>query len=214
MIILLTIIGMPRFANTVFARNWARVNSYVSLMKVEVAGRDKVNKNQAYVLAANHRSLVDIYVLLGFSDLDVIWVMKKELRWIPLLGFACERLGYVVVDRHNTAADLQTLHAARIGYVEGTSIIFFPEGTRSRDNTMLPFKKGAFRMALDLKLPILPISIHGTPEILPSDTTQLYPGRARMVFHDPIPTEHLDQDAIGDLMEQTRNVLTKALQEE
>lgn len=213
-IIILTMIGLPRFANTVVARNWARVNAFVSLMKVEVLGTEKVDKNQSYVIVANHRSLVDIYVLLGFSGIDGIWVMKKELRAIPILGLAAERMGYVVVNRSNTEADLKSMQAARSGLVKGTSIIFFAEGTRSRDTSMLPFKKGAFRMALDLKLPILPVSIHGTPEILPPDTTHLYPGTARMVFHDPIATENLDPKSIGALMEQTRNILTKALQEE
>lgn len=213
-IIILAMIGLPRFANTVVARNWARFNAFVSLMKVEVQGREKVDKNQSYVIVANHRSLVDIYVLLGFSGLDGIWVMKKELRAIPILGLAAEKLGYIIVDRSNTEADLKSLQTARSGWVKGTSIIFFAEGTRSRDSEMLPFKKGAFRMALDLKLPILPMSIHGTPEILPADTTHLFPGKVRLVIHDPIATENLDPNSIDALLEQTRSVLTKALQEE
>ena len=213
-IIILAMIGFPRFANTVVGRNWARVNAFVSMMKVEVAGAEKVDRNQSYVVVANHRSLVDIYVIYGFSDIDAKWVIKKELRAIPIFGLACEKLGHIVVDRSNTEADLKSMQAARSSLVNGKSIFFFAEGTRSKDEIISPFKKGAFRMALDLKLPVLPISIHGTREILPRDTTQLYPGKARLVFHDPISTENLDPKSTDALMEQTRSVLMKALQEE
>lgn len=214
LVIILVAIGLPRFANTVVAQNWARVNAFVSRMKVEVTGREKVDSKQSYVIVSNHRSLLDIYVMYGFSEIDIIWVMKKELRAIPLFGFACEKLGHVVVDRSNTEADLKSMQAARDSLVDGKSIFFFAEGTRSRDEVALPFKKGAFRMALDLKLPLLPISIHGTREILPRDTRHLTPGTARLVFHDPIATEHLHPNSTNALMEQTRSVITTALQEE
>jgi len=213
-IIILAISGFAHFANTVLGRNWARVNAFVSGMKVEVEGLEKVDPSQSYVMVSNHRSLVDIYVIYGWSGIDAKWVMKKELRAIPIFGLACDKLGHVVVDRSNTKADLASMEKVRKKIVNGTSIMFFAEGTRSRNEVLLPFKKGAFRMALDLQLPILPISIHGTRNILPPHTTQLYPGKARLVFHDPIPTDNLDQTATGDLLEQTRNIISSALQEE
>jgi 1-acyl-sn-glycerol-3-phosphate acyltransferase len=212
--IILSLAGLPGIANKIVARNWARLNAFVSLMEVEVQGADKVIPGQSYVIAANHRSLVDIYLLYGFSGIDVKWVMKKELRAIPIFGLACEKLGHIVVDRSNTAADLQSMETARARFVKGTSIIFFPEGTRSRNSSMLPFKKGAFRMALNLNVPIMPVSIHGTDKILPSDTTQLKPGRAILRFHDPIPTEGLDENATDILIEKTRAVLVDALSQE
>ena len=212
--IVLSLVGLPRLANQVVARNWARLNAFVSLMEVEVEGADKVVPGESYVITANHRSLVDIYLLYGFSGLDVKWVMKKELRAIPIFGLACEKLGHVVVDRSNTAADLASMEVARTRFVKGTSIIFFPEGTRSRNNTMLPFKKGAFRMALNLGASILPVSIHGTEKILPSDTTQLVPGKAVLKFHDPIPTTGLTDSDTSLLLERTRAVLVEALKQE
>jgi 1-acyl-sn-glycerol-3-phosphate acyltransferase len=213
-IIILAMIGFPSFANTVVGRNWARVNAFFSGIKLEVEGQEKVDPNQSYIVVANHRSLVDIYLVYGAAGIDLKWVMKKELRAIPIFGLACEKLGHVVVDRSNTEADLKSMQAARSSLVNGKSIFFFAEGTRSRDEAMLPFKKGAFRMALDLKLPVLPASIHGTREILPRDTTQLFPGTARLVFHDPIATEQMNPNSTSALMQQTRSVLLNAMQEE
>jgi 1-acyl-sn-glycerol-3-phosphate acyltransferase len=214
MCITLSLIGLPGLANRTFARNWARFNAFVSLMKIEVEGRKYVQANQSYVIVANHRSLLDIYVLYGFTDIDVKWVMKKELRAIPIFGLACEKLGHVVVDRSNTQADLESMANARRRIVNGTSIIFFPEGTRSRDESMLPFKKGAFRMATDLGIPILPVSIHGTAKILPPDTTQLMPGHAKLKFHEPIPTAELKPEESALLIEKTRETLIEALKQE
>jgi len=214
MCISLSLIGLPGLANRVFARGWARFNAFVSLMKIEVVDRKHVDENQSYVIVANHRSLLDIYLLYGFTGIDVKWVMKKELRAIPIFGLACEKLGHVVVDRSNTESDLESMAKARRRIVNGTSIIFFPEGTRSRDESMLPFKKGAFRMAMDLGVPILPVSIHGTARILPADTTQLLPGKAKLKFHEPIPTADLKPEETALLIEKTRNTLIEAIKQE
>ena len=207
-------IGFPSFANTAVGGNWARVNAFVSCIKLRAKGKEKIDPGQSYVVVANHRSLVDIYLVYGVSGMDLKWVMKKELRSIPIFGMACEKLGHVVVDRSNTKADLESMDRARQSLVDGKSIFFFPEGTRSKTETLQAFKKGAFRMAIDLQLPILPVSIHGTREILPTNTTQLYPGTATMVFHDPISTANMDASSTDSLMEQTRAVMLAALQED
>jgi 1-acyl-sn-glycerol-3-phosphate acyltransferase len=205
--VLLLFFLKPRIVSTLCGKSWARVNSFFAPMLVQVTGRRNVNPCQSYVIVSNHQSQFDIFVLYGWLDIDFKWVMKKELRRIPALGIACERLGHIFIDRSNREAALTSINAAKRRIVDGTSVLFFPEGTRSRENHMRPFKKGAFRMALDLQLPILPITIQGTSAILPSDTTNLYPGRARMIIHPPIAIEGYDSTNLSDLMARTRQVI-------
>jgi|TARA_B100001964_G_scaffold240877_1_gene311850 1-acyl-sn-glycerol-3-phosphate acyltransferase len=209
---LVSIAGAPNWASRYIMVPWSRLNTIVSMVAVDVEGRDKVSPDQSYIIAANHQSLYDIYALQGFTGIDVKWVMKKELRSVPFLGFACEKMGHIIIDRSNPDAAIRSINEAKDRVTNGISVIFFAEGTRSRDGNLLPFKKGAFKMAIDLQLPILPISIHGSRNVLPSDTMELSPGRIKMVFHDPIDTEGLGDDDIGDLLSRTRKVLHEALQ--
>lgn len=207
-----SIAGFPNWASSNIMVLWARLNTFVSMVAVDVQGRDKISPDQSYIIAANHQSLYDIYALQGFTGIDCKWVMKKELRSVPFLGFACEKMGHIIIDRSNPEAAIRSINEANNRIKDGVSVIFFAEGTRSRDGNLLPFKKGAFKMAIDLQLPILPISIHGSRHVLPSDTMELSPGRIKMVFHDPIDTHGLGSTDINDLLSRTRNVLHEALQ--
>ena len=197
----------PRIVGALCARSWARVNSFAAPMLVKVLGRENIDPAQSYVIVCNHQSQFDIFVLYGWLDIDFKWVMKQELRKVPVIGITCERLGHIYVDRSNREAALASINAAKQRIVDGTSVLFFPEGTRSRTTIMRPFKKGAFRMALDLQLPILPVTIMGTRKILPSDTTNLYPGRATMTIHPPIAIDEYDSTTLGELMAHTRKVI-------
>jgi 1-acyl-sn-glycerol-3-phosphate acyltransferase len=197
----------PRLVSALCGKTWARVISFVTPMRVTVIGRQHVDPLQSYVIVSNHQSQYDIFVLYGWLNIDFKWVMKQELRKVPAIGISCERLGHIYVDRSNREAALASINAAKQRIVDGTSVLFFPEGTRSRDNRMRPFKKGAFRMALDLQLPILPITIQGTRDILPSDTMDLYPGRAMMIIHPPIAIDDYSHDTLEDLMARTRAVI-------
>jgi len=197
----------PRQVAILCGKSWARVNSYATPMLVTVIGRENVDPDQSYVIVSNHQSQFDIFVLYGWLNIDFKWVMKQELRKVPVIGVACERLGHIYVDRSNREAALASINAAKQRIVDGTSVLFFPEGTRSRDTHMRPFKKGAFRMALDLQLPILPITIQGTRDILPSDTLDLYPGRATMIIHPPIAIDAYDAAGLDELMARTREVI-------
>jgi 1-acyl-sn-glycerol-3-phosphate acyltransferase len=205
--VLLLFFLKPRQVGILCGKSWARVISFVTPMRVSVVGREHVDQRQSYVIVSNHQSQFDIFVLYGWLDIDFKWVMKQELRKVPLIGIACERLGHIYVDRTNREAALASINAAKQRIVDGTSVLFFPEGTRSRDKRMRPFKKGAFRMALDLQLPILPITIQGTREVLPSDTLDLFPGRATMTIHPPIPIQDYDYTRLEALIARTRQVI-------
>jgi 1-acyl-sn-glycerol-3-phosphate acyltransferase len=185
-IIIVSFLGAPDFASRIFGPIWAKLNTTVSFIDVKTTGLEHIVPGQSYVVVANHQSLIDIYLLYGFLGMDIKWVMKQELRTVPVLGLACEMMGHVIIDRSNTAAALASMDRARGKIKEGMSVVFFAEGTRSRNGELMPFKKGAFRMAQALNLPILPITIHNTLGILPSDTLDLRPGRAWMTIGKPI----------------------------
>ncbi|MBD3648225.1 MAG: 1-acyl-sn-glycerol-3-phosphate acyltransferase [Pseudomonadales bacterium] len=213
LIAILSMLGMPNFSSRVLATRWARLNMAVSLISIDIEGTENVDPGQSYVIAANHQSLIDLYVLYGYAGMDIKWVMKKELRSIPVLGIACEAMGHIIVDRSNTEAAIESINNARDRITDGISVVFFPEGTRSRTGELKSFKKGAFRLARDLKLPILPVSIHDTNKVLPSDTMDLHPGRVKMRFHPPIPADEVVGTELGELSNKTRDIISRALNE-
>jgi 1-acyl-sn-glycerol-3-phosphate acyltransferase len=182
----------------------------VTMMTVEIHGAEKVDPHQSYVIVANHQSLLDIYLLYGLG-MDIKWVMKKELRSVPVLGLACELMGHIIIDRSNTDAAVASINSARSRISNGMCVIFFPEGTRSRHGEVGTFKKGAFKLATELGIPLLPISIHGSNKILPSGTLDWRPGRVRLKYHDPIPTERLGNEDVARLAVETQGTISYAL---
>lgn len=190
---------------------WSRLNSFFTPMFVKVEGRENIDTKQSYIVASNHQSHFDIFVLYGWLGIDFKWVMKQELRKIPALGIACERIGHIYIDRSNHAAALASLNLAREKLVNGTSALFFPEGTRSRTGEMGEYKKGAFKMALGTNLPILPITITGTRNILPADTLDLFPGRVKMIIHKPFDITGYTDDSIQELMQKIKEIIKSGL---
>ncbi len=176
-------------------------------MFVKVYGRENIDKNQSYVIVSNHESQFDILLIYGWMGVDFKWVMKKELRKIPVLGIACEKLQHIYIDRSNHMASIKSLENAKKRIVNGTSVMFFPEGTRSADGSLGDFKKGAFRMAIDLGVPILPVTIVGTRDILPTKTLALFPGKAKMIIHKPVDISGYDNKNIEKLIEKTREII-------
>lgn len=211
----LTIILVPvtnaRIASYICGSIWSRLNGYVTPMCVKVHGRKNIDKEQSYVIVSNHQSHYDVFVLYGWLGVDFKWVMKQELRKVPGLGIGCEKVGHIFIDRSNHERALASLREAKRKIVNGTSVIFFPEGTRSVDGSLGDFKKGAFRMALDLDLPILPVTISGTGKVLPAHTTRLFPGVVHMTIHPPIDTSPYNDENIQELMDKTRKVIRSGL---
>lgn len=207
----LAFITTPRITSFICGTIWARLNGYLTPMLVTVSGRNSIVKNQSYVIVCNHQSQYDIFVLYGWLGVDFKWVMKQELRKIPGIGIGCEKVGHIFIDRSNHESAMASLNAAKEKIVNGTSVLFFPEGTRSKDGSLGPFKKGAFKMAIDLGLPVLPITIIGTRDILPSNTINLFPGKARMVIHKPIDTARYNDHTLQELMTRTHIVIETGL---
>jgi 1-acyl-sn-glycerol-3-phosphate acyltransferase len=209
--LVLSLFTSSREASRLAGSRWARVMAWVTPMRVEVEGRENIDPRQSYVLVSNHQSQYDIFVLYGWLGVDFKWVMKQELRKVPGIGVACERLGHIFIDRSNHAAAMAALKAAKTKIVDGTSVIFFPEGTRSTDGRLLRFKRGAFRMAVDLGLPILPLTVTGTRDVLPANTSDLMPGSARLIIHEPISIEGVTVEDCQELSDRVREVIASSL---
>lgn len=199
----------PRTASTIAGVTWSRLICFTTPVFVKAVGKENIQKGQSYVVVANHQSLYDIVVLYGWLGIDIRWIMKKELRKVPGLGIACEKIGHIFIDRSNSKRAIESLDSAKQKLVDGTSVIFFPEGTRSKTGELGGFKKGAFKLASDLGLPILPVTIAGTREMLQTKSLLLFPGKVTMTVHPPMAT---DTDTPSDLMARTREVMATALQ--
>ena len=201
----------PHFASRVFAVNWARLAAWLTPMRVQVEGSENAQRHRSSIVASTHQSMYDILVIYGWLRLDLKWVMKQELRKIPGIGIGCEKAGHIFIERRNPKQAKQAIAKALAGLGEGIGLLFFPEGTRSLDGRLLPFKKGAFRTAIDQQLPLLPVTVVGTRDILPAKSLRLFPGSARLVIHPPIETTGMDPEDFELLMDRTRAVITSAM---
>lgn len=210
-VLLLSISVSPKFVSNLCGARWSRINSFMVPMRVSVSGRENIDPACSYVIVSNHQSHYDVFVLYGWLGIDFKWVMKKELRNVPALGVACEKLEHIYIDRSDKETALKSLNDAKKIIRDGTSVVFFPEGTRSRTAQMGDFKKGAFMMALNLGIPILPITIKGTGKILPPGTINLLPGRVTMTIHRPISVKGYALENVEDLMSEVRSVIQGGL---
>ncbi|MDO9184894.1 MAG: lysophospholipid acyltransferase family protein [Bacteroidia bacterium] len=190
---------------------WARLNSYLTPISIKVTGKEHIQKNTSYIIVLNHQSYYDIFLIYGWLGIDIKWVMKQELRKIPGFGICCEMIGHIFIDRSNTQVAIESMNKVKQKLVNGTSVVIFPEGTRSKTGELAPFKRGAFRLAMDLGLPILPITLIGTKDILPSDSFNLLPGKAQMIIHEPIFVTKYADEEINTLITDVSKVISSAL---
>jgi len=192
---------------------WGWILCRANFVFVKVKGRENVRPGQSYVVMSNHQSHFDVPVLSAYLGMQYRWVAKKELESVPVMGPACKALGHIFIDRKNRESAIASLNAARPRLVNGVSVLFFPEGTRSRDGRMKEFKKGGFVMALDLGLPILPVSVSGTHRVLPGKSLKLLPGCATVTIHPAIDVAGKTLDDRDLLMEATRRAIGAGLTE-
>ncbi|GHT55828.1 1-acyl-sn-glycerol-3-phosphate acyltransferase [Bacteroidia bacterium] len=178
---------------------WSKLVCIISLCPVKVIGKEKLNKKQSCIFVSNHQGSFDIFLIYGYIGQTIKWVMKQSLRKIPLVGYACERAGFIFVDNSSAQAAAKTVQIAESKLKNGASIVIFPEGSRTRTGQMGKFKKGAYQMALDLKLPIVPVTINGSYHILPIHSYLIHPHKMELIIHDPIETNAIPVENIRDL---------------
>ena len=188
---------------------WAQSLTWASWVRVRVEGREHLRPGQSYVILSNHQGAFDILALYGFLGRQFRWVMKQELRKVPFLGWGCAAIGHIFVDRGNSSRAIASLEAAKSQLAGGVSVLFFPEGTRSADGRLLPFKKGGFVMARLLAFPILPVTISGSHEVLPKGCLFPRPGWITVRFHPPVDTAKVPDDA--ELIADVRATIASGL---
>lgn len=169
---------------------WATSICRVSGVRVSVTGTGQLDPEKPYIFAANHQSQFDILVLQGFLGVNFRWLAKKELFKVPIWGAAMRRAGYIPIDRSHGRQAIKSLDEAARKISAGTSVIIFPEGTRSIDGKLHDFKAGAMVLAIKSGVPIVPVAIIGTFGVLPKGSLLMNPGMVQIRVGLPIGTKN------------------------
>ncbi|MBQ2196961.1 MAG: 1-acyl-sn-glycerol-3-phosphate acyltransferase [Prevotella sp.] len=148
-------------------RWWGWVIIRVLLLPVKVEGRENLQSGQSYVFVSNHQGAFDIFLIYGFLQRNFKWMMKRQIRNIPLMGLACEASHQIFVDKRGPSKIKETYTKARATLKDGMSLVVFPEGSRSFTGHMGVFRRGAFMLADELQLPVAPLTINGSFNVMP-----------------------------------------------
>jgi 1-acyl-sn-glycerol-3-phosphate acyltransferase len=196
---------------------WSRLTCLLAMCPVKVRGREHLRKKESYVFVANHQGAFDIFLIYGFLGYPIKWMMKIGLAKIPFVGAACRSAGFIFVDHSSPRAALRSIAAAKERLQNGASLVVFPEGSRAPNGKMSRFHKGAFQVALDQHLPIVPITLNGPYKVLPIGSIRVRPHRIEMVIHPPIRVDepaYAEKGGLQSLTDHTREVVASALWEE
>ena len=165
---------------------WSELTCIIFLLPIKVEGKENIDEKTSYVFLANHQGAFDIFLIYGYLGRNFKWMMKKSLRKIPFVGTACEMAGFIFVDKSSPRKIYETIKNAERVLQGGTSMVVFPEGARTFSGHMREFKKGAFQMADQLQLPVVPMTIDGSFDILPRTSKLLHWHRMKLTIHKPI----------------------------
>lgn len=191
------------------ARLWCRMIAATAGARVRVHGAERIEPGASYVFLSSHQSYMDIPAMLGYLPAQLRIAAKKSLFRIPFMGWHLTRAGHIPIDRsstHNAVASMQRAAS----YVRGGICAFvFPEGTRSRDGRLHNFKKGGFKLAMQAGVPIIPVTIIGSRQILPPDSIIFRPGTIDMYVDAPIPTTGLTEEDLEPLMQTVWDAMAR-----
>ena len=195
------------------ARLWSRVILGVPGVKLEVKMRAPLEPGRPYVFMPNHASMVDIWVVFVAIPASFRFIAKKQLASIPLFGWAMAAGRFIFIDRQNAASARRTMDEASRRIRAGQSVVIFPEGTRTRDGRLMPFKKGGFHLAIDSGAAVVPVAIKGSREVMPRGAALIRAGTVTLEVDAPIPTTGLTTSDRDALIEKVRSRVAAMLGE-
>jgi 1-acyl-sn-glycerol-3-phosphate acyltransferase len=194
-------------------RAWGKTILLACGVRVSVSGLENIIKDEIQIFASNHQSFFDIWVLCAVIPVKFGWIIKKELKKIPFLNAHMKIMGYVTIDRSDREKSLASMEEAADQIRNGSRIIIFPEGTRSRDGSLQPLKKGLFHLCLKTRVPVVPIIIHGTCGILKPHSLLITSGPVSVTVGTPVSTAGYDEKHLDRAVEDFRDIMTSLREE-
>ena len=195
---------------------WSRVIIRVLLLPVKVEGREHLDPKQSYVFVSNHQGAFDIFLIYGYLSRNFKWMMKRQLRNIPLVGKACEASHQIFVDKRGPSKIKETYDKARATLRDGMSVMVFPEGARTFTGHMGVFRRGAFMLADEIQLPVVPLTINGSFNVMPRtrDMKWVLWHPLKLTIHHPIPPKGKGQEAEKATMKKAYDAVMSGLDAE
>lgn len=205
---------LTRFSQPIifFGKQAIRLGQKILGIELEVRGVEKIGKDTAYIFMANHMSFIDGPLLFMLIPQPVRVLLKKEAFRIPVIGLGMKHIGFVPVNRKGLKGGKQSIEkASQLMKEKSYSFLIFPEGTRSRDGMLQPFKRGGFFLAVNTQAPILPITIKGTFELMPRGSFFVKRGKIKVIFHEPVKAEGFDRGSILEISNKVRSFIQSGL---
>lgn len=207
------VLGNGHFWGYYPGKCWSWLTIRILLLPVKVEGREHLDKKQSYVFVSNHQGAFDIFLIYGFLGRNFKWMMKYQLRKMPFIGMACQAAHHIFVDKRGTAKIKHTYLEARQTLKDGMSLVVFPEGARTFTGHMGDFKRGAYMLASDLQLPVVPLTINGSFQVMPRmrdmKWVQWHP--LTLTIHEPIPPKEQSPENITATLQESYQVIMNAL---
>jgi 1-acyl-sn-glycerol-3-phosphate acyltransferase len=192
-----------------YARLWGKAALLANRVKVKVEGLEQLERGGPYIFMSNHQGSFDIFALLGYLPFQFKWLAKKELFSIPFFGWTMAAAGYISIDREGTRKTVEAINEAARKIREGMSLVIFPEGSRSPNGSIQPFKRGGFTLAIKSKVPIIPIAITGSREIMPKEKLTAASGQIKIRMGLPIETKSYSLKDRESLMEKVNQAISR-----
>lgn len=195
---------------------WGRLFYRLFFIPVKVDGLENIDKGQSYIIAPNHQSYWDAFLVYGFIGIKFKWMMKKELGRIPFVGWACYMAGCIFIDRSSRESGMNSIRKAESKLKNGMSVVIFPEGTRTPDGKMGKFKRGAFLISEELGLPILPVTIDGNYDVMSRHAKSVTWHPVHMTIHKPVwprSNKETSETELKAIMNETSNEVYNIIKE-
>jgi len=188
---------------------WSRSFFWLMFLPVSVDGAEHIRPGQSYVFVANHQSMFDVWLVYGWLPVIFKWLMKAELRKVPFIGSGCKAAGHIFVERRNAKAAMESLKEVEKQLTGGVCTVIFPEGTRSLNGELGRFKRGAFQIAIDLGLPVIPLSLSGCFDVMPKGALAVRRHSVHMHIGEPIDLKQYSDP--NDAIEAVRSAVAAGI---